>query len=259
MAIYWPTPGLKGRTFKLCVLTRWDFNFCVRSSPLRVVQQQQHFPVADPHCWWQETRSLQDPQVTVYRLFGCGQSPVEWLPSRRTLPRSSRPRTSCWTTAFQAEQHCWRTVFQWLWLQHVSEKECLCTLPHQHEHVEEKQEHVQLVPHPLCRTKNSNTVQGNFTSNRVVKETHCWRSECCSSEARGSCRKPCKKGCSWRGTKAEKGDHHWEVAAPWRTLQDGRRYWRASESLREDIGSATGSQSWSPTLQVDFGGEITAA
>ena len=35
MAIYWPTPGLKGRTFKLCVLTRWDFNFCVRSSPLR--------------------------------------------------------------------------------------------------------------------------------------------------------------------------------------------------------------------------------
>ena len=27
--------GLKGRTFKLCVLTKWDFNFCVRSSPLR--------------------------------------------------------------------------------------------------------------------------------------------------------------------------------------------------------------------------------
>ena len=35
MAIYWPTPDFKGRTFKLCVLTRWDFNFCVRSSPLR--------------------------------------------------------------------------------------------------------------------------------------------------------------------------------------------------------------------------------
>ena len=35
MAINWPTPGFKGRTFKLCVLTRWDFNFCVRSSPLR--------------------------------------------------------------------------------------------------------------------------------------------------------------------------------------------------------------------------------
>ena len=35
MAIYWPTPDFKGRTFQLCVLTRWDFNFCVRSSPLR--------------------------------------------------------------------------------------------------------------------------------------------------------------------------------------------------------------------------------
>ena len=37
MAIYWPTPGFKGRTFKLCVLTRWDFNFCVRSPQLREV------------------------------------------------------------------------------------------------------------------------------------------------------------------------------------------------------------------------------
>ena len=35
MAIYWPTPGFKGRTFKLCVFARWDFNFCVSSSPLR--------------------------------------------------------------------------------------------------------------------------------------------------------------------------------------------------------------------------------
>ena len=45
MAIYWPTPGYKGRTFKLCVLTRWDFNFCVRSSPLRVRGRgiRQHF------------------------------------------------------------------------------------------------------------------------------------------------------------------------------------------------------------------------
>ena len=34
MAVYRPTPGFKGRTFKLCVLTKWDFNFCVRSSPL---------------------------------------------------------------------------------------------------------------------------------------------------------------------------------------------------------------------------------
>ena len=35
MAIYWLTPDFKVRTFKLCVLSRWDFNFCVRSSPLR--------------------------------------------------------------------------------------------------------------------------------------------------------------------------------------------------------------------------------
>ena len=35
MAIYLPTPAFKGRTFKLCVLIRWDFNFCIRSSPLR--------------------------------------------------------------------------------------------------------------------------------------------------------------------------------------------------------------------------------
>ena len=35
MATYQPTPGFKGRTFKLCVLTRWDCNFSVSSSPLR--------------------------------------------------------------------------------------------------------------------------------------------------------------------------------------------------------------------------------
>ena len=43
MAIYWPTPGFKGRTFKLCVLTRWDFNFRVRSSPLRG-RKKNHMP-----------------------------------------------------------------------------------------------------------------------------------------------------------------------------------------------------------------------
>ena len=39
MAIYCPTPGFKGKMFKLCVLTRWDFNFCVRSSPLQGVKR----------------------------------------------------------------------------------------------------------------------------------------------------------------------------------------------------------------------------
>ena len=35
MAIHLPTPGFKGRMFKLCVLTRQDFNFCIHSSPLQ--------------------------------------------------------------------------------------------------------------------------------------------------------------------------------------------------------------------------------
>ena len=49
MAIYWPTPGYKGRTFKLCVLTRWDFNFCIRSSPLRG-NRREYLPWEDEVC-----------------------------------------------------------------------------------------------------------------------------------------------------------------------------------------------------------------
>ena len=60
MAIYWLTPGFIGRTFKLCVLTRWDFNFCIRSSPLRghdgyrvtcviEVENWTRFRLTDPH------------------------------------------------------------------------------------------------------------------------------------------------------------------------------------------------------------------
>ena len=45
MAIYWPTQGFKGRTSKLCVLTRWDFNFYVHSSPLREVNAKDAFCV----------------------------------------------------------------------------------------------------------------------------------------------------------------------------------------------------------------------
>ena len=43
MAIYWPTPGFKGKTFKPCALTRWDFNFCVHSSPLRDMERCKSF------------------------------------------------------------------------------------------------------------------------------------------------------------------------------------------------------------------------
>ena len=51
MAIYWPTPGFKERMFKLCALTKWDFNFCVRSSPLREPCQgeTQHFMESQVH------------------------------------------------------------------------------------------------------------------------------------------------------------------------------------------------------------------
>ena len=33
------SPGFIGRTFKLCVLNKCDFNFCVRSSPLRDLRE----------------------------------------------------------------------------------------------------------------------------------------------------------------------------------------------------------------------------
>ena len=39
MAIYRPAPGLKGRLFELWVLNRWLFNFCVRSTPLRGLEE----------------------------------------------------------------------------------------------------------------------------------------------------------------------------------------------------------------------------
>ena len=60
MAIYWPTPGFKGRTSTLCLLTRWDLNFCVPSSTLR----------GCPEVWWtnnfgHESTKLPLPQQRV--------------------------------------------------------------------------------------------------------------------------------------------------------------------------------------------------
>ena len=77
MAIYWPTPGFKGRTFKLCVLNRWDFNFCVRSSPLRDgarrARQQLHqtqptgtAATPDYHFW---VGPIQSPQAPLENLI----------------------------------------------------------------------------------------------------------------------------------------------------------------------------------------------
>ena len=47
MAIYWLTQGFKERTFKLCVFNRWDFNFCIRSSPLQEFKVSEYFKVLE--------------------------------------------------------------------------------------------------------------------------------------------------------------------------------------------------------------------
>ena len=54
MAIHWATPGFKERTFKLCVLNRRDFNFCVRSSPLRGCTETQLHSCTETQ--WQSCR-----------------------------------------------------------------------------------------------------------------------------------------------------------------------------------------------------------
>ena len=38
-AIFRPTPGIKGRTFKLWVLNIWVFHFCVHSAPCGGIRQ----------------------------------------------------------------------------------------------------------------------------------------------------------------------------------------------------------------------------
>ena len=84
MAIYWPTPGFKRRTFKLCVLTRWDFNFCVRSPLLRGLvfrscwKVYRVFTISLFGCFWS---LLPSPSVnhTAVGYSGCRlESPVCW-------------------------------------------------------------------------------------------------------------------------------------------------------------------------------------
>ena len=99
MAIYWPTPGYKGRTCKLCVLNRWDFNFCIRSSPLRGQQTKQnkflknvwlktHVPMHRGTLlahWMAHQTGISNPQLQ-YRPKVTGQ---RWLPySAATYPPS---------------------------------------------------------------------------------------------------------------------------------------------------------------------------
>ena len=43
-------PQALNRNFKLCVYNRWDFNFCVRSSPLRgYVNLPSNLTLTDPN------------------------------------------------------------------------------------------------------------------------------------------------------------------------------------------------------------------
>ena len=99
MAIYWPTPDLKGRMFKLCVLTRWHFNFCVRSSPLRVfswngmlqwrnntrknILRKEEEGVCRNYRVWNPRLSIQGPMSWLYDYATCGnvtltRRPDDW-------------------------------------------------------------------------------------------------------------------------------------------------------------------------------------
>ena len=60
MAVYWPTPGFKWRTFKLCVLNRWDLNFCVRNFPLRSRKGSNSACLT-----WQQTKGNRNTRVDV--------------------------------------------------------------------------------------------------------------------------------------------------------------------------------------------------
>ena len=66
MAVYWPTPGFKERTFQLCVLNRWDFNFCVQSSPLRVIGKRRK--------WWRKSTTHWEKAKLVTETWTTGRS-----------------------------------------------------------------------------------------------------------------------------------------------------------------------------------------
>ena len=84
----WPTLGFKGRTFKLCVLARWDFIFCIRSSPLRVGLA--------PWCGGKNSATLPHAVLLPHSMNGIKHFYVlcsRVLPS--PLPSSHRIRTAC--------------------------------------------------------------------------------------------------------------------------------------------------------------------
>ena len=51
-----------GRTFKFCVLTRWDFDFCVRTSPLRGRRESESWilKIAKNECWCTRGTHIKD-------------------------------------------------------------------------------------------------------------------------------------------------------------------------------------------------------
>ena len=61
MDIHWPTPGFNGRTFKLCVLNKWDFNFCVHGSPLRDAKKLLVTFWMNEDAWWSASSNPLSP------------------------------------------------------------------------------------------------------------------------------------------------------------------------------------------------------
>ena len=103
MAIYWPTPGFKGRTFKLCVLIRWDFNFCVRSSPLRgtgrgggckftVVEVQDSPSAVSPR----QRTLLWFITLLTWPVYSRLANSHVYLPRRGTADGEVKVRSACW-------------------------------------------------------------------------------------------------------------------------------------------------------------------
>ena len=76
IAIYWPIPGFNGKTFKLCVFTRWDFNFCVHSSPLRGPAWGK-----GPR-WWLRTPGTVGRVLGKHFVSGCGAAPQ--IPTKKS-------------------------------------------------------------------------------------------------------------------------------------------------------------------------------
>ena len=96
MAIYWPTPGFKGRTLKLCIFTRWDFNLCVHSSPLRVCSTNKLSQLPMTRTAFNLARSL---HVQVKKKVSVGGKTTQLYPPScyDPLPPASRswPSSQC--------------------------------------------------------------------------------------------------------------------------------------------------------------------